>query len=468
MKKQGLLNFFTACQKNMYIFINAILYLVIIVMPFIVVDTSNRKYVDGKAIFLYMSASILIIMILLAGNNKIRKEHIIGFIFLLTLILAAAFSDYKQIAFFGNNERIEGALMYVVYIILFYAASNYLEINDKIIKLILSGGCIMAIYSVAQMFGIDPIQKMFFGQVVTPTVSVGLIGNYNFVSSYMCMFLFISVALYIYKRNIFYLGTSIIFFLGLLSSRTRGGWITFFIVSIIGLIFIIRRKNYLLRALILFTAFIASFLILNSVSGNMILDRASFSNIIKFSSNSNNIAKVAEENVDYNKLCSINNSNQLYNVRFFNDSDKSDSKSDVQLIGSVSSRSNIYKMSIKAFLDRPLLGEGPDTLGLRLKNDYSKEYYKHMSLYNEAVDKAHNEYLEYAVSGGIFTLVSYLALVCFAIYKLYKRRKNNEYLIIMFGVLAYLIQAFVNISVVMVAPLFWILLGYAFKRCARE
>lgn len=453
MKKQNIYHFFSACQKNMHIFINIILYLVIIVMPFIVADTDNRKYVDGKAIFLYVAASLLIVMILFAGNNKFRKEHVIALIFVLSLVIAACFSHYKQVAFFGNNERIEGALMYLVYIVLFYAASKYLELNEMIIKLILSAGCIMAIYAVVQMFGIDPIQKMFFGQIVTPTVSVSLIGNYNFVSTYMCMFIFISVALYIYKKDIFYLGTSIILFLGLLASRTRGGWITFIIVSVIGLIFILKKKDCLIRAGFVFVMFFVSFIILNKVSGNMILDRADINNIVKFSKS--NI-------IENDKLCSITNSNNIYNVRLLNDN----KDSNLQLVGSASSRTNIYKMAFKAFLDRPLLGEGPDTLGLRLKNDYSKEYYKHMSLYNEAVDKAHNEYLEYAVSGGIFTLISYLALVTFALYKLYNRRKNNDYVIIMLGIIAYLVQAFVNISVIMVAPLFWILLGYAYNRCA--
>ena len=51
-----------------------------------------------------------------------------------------------------------------------------------------------------------------------------------------------------------------------------------------------------------------------------------------------------------------------------------------------------------------------------------------------------------------------------ALYKLYYKRKNEDFVIIMLGILAYLIQAFANISVIMVAPLFWILLGYAFKK----
>ena len=450
MNRNKLYNFFVNFKQNISVFINVILCLIIVVMPFIVVDTNNRKYVDGKAIFLYIAALFLIILILISGDIKLRKEHIISLIFLFTLIVAASFSHYKEVAFLGNNERIEGALMYVVYIILFYSASKYLNIDNVIIKLILSSGCIMAIYSVLQMFGIDPVEKMYFGEVVTKTVSVGLIGNYNFVSTYMCMFLFISIPLYIYKNDIFYLITSIILFLGLLASRTRGGWVTFVIVSIIGLLFILKKKNCLKRAGFLFVMLLTSFLILNKISGNMILDRANISNIVKFTKN----------NITYtNKLCYVSINNNLNNVRTLNTNNRS-----IELVGSASSRTNIYKMAFKAFLDKPLLGEGPDTFGLRLKNDYSKEYYKHMSIYNEAVDKAHNEYLEYAVSGGIFTLISYLALVLFALYKLYYKRKNEDFVIIMLGILSYLIQAFANISVIMVAPLFWILLGYAFKK----
>ena len=76
----------------------------------------------------------------------------------------------------------------------------------------------------------------------------------------------------------------------------------------------------------------------------------------------------------------------------------------------------------------------------------------------------YNEYLEYATSCGIFTLISYLTLVIMIGVKLIKRRKNEKYIIMLMPIIGYLVQAVTNISVPMVAPLFWILLGYAVQQ----
>ena len=51
MNRNKLYNFFVNFKQNISVFINVILCLIIVVMPFIVVDTNNRKYVDGKAKF---------------------------------------------------------------------------------------------------------------------------------------------------------------------------------------------------------------------------------------------------------------------------------------------------------------------------------------------------------------------------------------------------------------------------------
>ena len=52
--------------------------------------------------------------------------------------------------------------------------------------------------------------------------------------------------------------------------------------------------------------------------------------------------------------------------------------------------------------------------------------------------------------------------------KLIKRRKEEKYIIILMPIIGYLAQAVTNISVPMVAPLFWILLGYAVQEIYLE
>ena len=48
-------------------------------------------------------------------------------------------------------------------------------------------------------------------------------------------------------------------------------------------------------------------------------------------------------------------------------------------------------------------------------------------------------------------------------YKLIKNINNNLFKVLLLTLLGYLVQSFFNISVIMVAPIFWIFLGFCVK-----
>ena len=88
-------------------------------------------------------------------------------------------------------------------------------------------------------------------------------------------------------------------------------------------------------------------------------------------------------------------------------------------------------------------------------------YYK---VKKQTVDRAHNEYLHIAAVTGIPALICYLLMLfLITINNIKFIFKDKIQTALLFGVLGYLIQAFFNISVVSVAPIFWILLGLLAK-----
>ena len=109
--------------------------------------------------------------------------------------------------------------------------------------------------------------------------------------------------------------------------------------------------------------------------------------------------------------------------------------------------SNVFKLIKK----RPLLGYGPDNLGL---------VYEKSADDNKIADKAHNIYLHIWVSSGIFALIGY---VLWVIYTIYLGIKNDNPLVVclIFGVIAYSIQGLFNINVLEVTPYFYLILGFA-------
>ena len=414
-------------------FLNWIIYSMVIVMPFIISFSGDRRYVDGKARFLYLGTVIALLVVILTTKVKLRREHIIGLIFLSSIGLATIFSTSSNV-YWGNVERREGFLMYIVYILLFIFSTNFMKINTKIIDIFLVSASVMSFYSVMQMFGVDPIQVHFFGSVVTTSSSIGTIGNYNFLSTYMILFLMLSVGLYIYKDDYKYLSFSTLIFFGLLASRTRGGWLTVGFVTIVLLVYFLvkKKKEYAKRLGYIFLGFFVALVVLNTTSGNQILERASIS-IFSFGASSNQTET-----------------------------------SNVKLEGSFASRANIARIAFKAFVAKPLIGEGPDTLADRINSDFNSDLQDHIKRFNESIDKAHNEFLEYAACDGIFTIGSYILLLVLIFRGLIKGKKDDESKVLMIVVASYLIQSVFNISVIMVAPIFWILLGYCVQKIYKD
>ncbi len=401
--------------------INYILLSLIIIMPFIII-ISTSPLLDGKYYYLLFSGIVLLILSFKINRTKLSSIDIMAILFIISIFISSVFSPDKYTAFFGSFSRGEGFFSILVYIIVFFCASRYLDITEKSLNIILISSCVMAIHGILQFYGIDFVKMIvpLYGNEASD--AVGTIGNRNFFSNYICIFLFLSMGLYIFKNKIRYLIYSLILFTALMCSLTRSGWLAFVVFSILGLAFIIRRKDCLKRAGIVLLSFLLIFIVLNVTTDNSIINRS--------------------------------NKNQIV-------SDNG------ELTGSAGGRAEILRISFDAFLDKPFLGYGPDTLKYRLSEEYTDEFTSYFIEHGAFIDKAHNEFLEYAVSCGIFTLVCYLILLILIIVRLWKNKKDDINKILLITIIAYLVQSFFNISMIAVAPTFWILLGFSY-RCVNK
>lgn len=399
--------------------INIILYMTIIVMPLIVTKKIEPKFLMTKLAFLYIACTLAFIVFIWNRKYDFKKEHIFAILFILSILISVIFSPFKKTALWGSFYRYEGFVSILIYVVFFIISSQYFKVNKKSINLLLIVGSIMGIYGVLQVLGIDPIQDWMFDGNITK-VAYGTIGNRNFFSSYLILFLTLSTALYIFKGEKKYLIYTILIYLGEVCTLTRSGWIAYFICLVLLSFFAFKNKKIKRILILLIVLAIATiginFISQNQVSGRIEHSKTEFSNEVESSRNSS-----TRERIDILRVC------------------------------------------LNVFKDSPFLGTGPDTLDERLSKDYENYVNEHVKLYGATIDKAHNEYLEYAVSCGIFTLIFYLILIFCILKGILKNIKDDKFKIILSVILSYLIQATLNISVIAVAPLFWILLGYAVK-----
>ena len=112
----------------------------------------------------------------------------------------------------------------------------------------------------------------------------------------------------------------------------------------------------------------------------------------------------------------------------------------------------IWKESLNKAKDNILFGVGVDNFYYA----FSPRLIDPTSKY--AVDKAHNDYLQKLVCEGIFSLIFYLAFLITIIVRNYNEQ-DVFYQSVFWGFVAYAIEIFFSISVIRVAPIFWIIIG---------
>lgn len=107
-----------------------------------------------------------------------------------------------------------------------------------------------------------------------------------------------------------------------------------------------------------------------------------------------------------------------------------------------------------SFLDK-LIGNGPDTYYI-----ITMDNFKH--LMKDAgygiFDSAHNEYLECLVTIGVLGTIAYIGMLATSLRQMLKNRKNIYAVACGFAILAYAVQAVVNIAIPITTPIFMILL----------
>jgi putative inorganic carbon (HCO3(-)) transporter len=396
-----------------------LLFYLIINILFVFINSILDTYyiIDLNVIGLsYLYACILnliVCLILLIYRRFIKRTYKLDITDLLLIILitlgciSTVYAIVPEISLHGFIVRKEGLYAVVYYYSLFFI-SRFIP-NDKkkiIIYLIFAIGIFEVFYASLQKSGVSFVSYTKDHGYVW---AYGTFLNPNFFSSFMMICVGYALGLFLTTKDKYYkvlMGLlSVIFSYGLYLGNSMSCYLSFILVVIYAFIYAIKNK----RKLSLFILFIIVIII------GLILSRYKMTYVIK----------------DFNMFGS--------QIKEISNGNKDESFG--------TNRLGIWKETINVVPKYIWHGAGIDNYYF-IYGDYP------MVINNKAVDKAHNEYLQVLVTEGIFALITYLLLIGIV---LIKGLKKEIYL--MLPTLGYAIQAFFNISVIAVAPFFFISLG---------
>lgn len=352
---------------------------------------------------------ILIISFIARKKMKLQWLDFLLIIYILLCIISTIFAYDRNMAVFGAINRYEGLLSITYYITIIIIASFIdKEKINSIINIIIGIGIFET--------GMGFIQLYKGNQYIS-----GFISNANFYATYINICLWCSIYFIFHNKSKLYYLLFILFIVALILSNTLSCILSSLIG--IGLLLLINiKEKKLSKSFLVIGIFISIVALLSYLNVNKIGTK-----IMSFGKDTVQITK--------------GNINEKMGT----------------------GRIYIWKKTIP-FIPKYLIH------GIGIDNYYYLDdgspiyypiFYKNTKVVREKFiyDKAHNDYLQILITEGIFALIVYLSIIGILLFQSYKYDKY--YFLIIF---TYLIQIFFSISVIEVAPIFYILLGLSYKR----
>jgi O-antigen ligase len=411
------------------------IYIFLVVFPFLVIPIDKYVTLVKMGLLAYLCLSIWIFLFLKTYKQKefpTKKKLYLPELFLLLYAiwaaLSAILSDHPNISLFGTIMRHEGILALYSYFTIFFIAFRFapLEKYKYMQTWFVSMSMVAGLYGVLQKF---PISFLPFiddsGRIES------FFGNANFYGSYLVIMLLLAVILTLTtndrrKTVLFFIAANFLF-LNMLYTGTRSALVGIFMGLVFFSLFIwVKFPNLRKRYAGLLFTFVILFGAVNMLEGNTYLQRL-------FS-----ILESAGQAIQNNEESGL----------------------------AGSGRWKLWAIALPLVAENPVFGSGPDTL--RYVYDQNA-FCQYVHISNCVVDKAHNEYLQIAITMGIPALIFYLLFLSVIFWGIWKSiwKSTGEKQLFLAGFLAlliaYVVQAFFNISVVPVAPFFWFMLGIAYR-----
>lgn len=415
-------------------------------------------------------------------------------VFLLAAIVSTLSSDYLYESFWGNEGRFTGLFLLSLYVISYFLVSRFWIYESYYVDALLIVGMFVCIFGITDYFQMDIFHFKAPMLDEQKAIFTSTIGNINTYTAYVGIIAAISTVLFATiedKKKVFlYYFCMVISFFAIIMGVSDNAYISLAALFSFLPLYLFSNKKGIRKYLLILATFFSviqviswiNFFFKDTVLGidsvfNMIADShvllylviglwsmIILLNIIdhirkpRYQKKYGNLFRYIWLALIFAVVlfliyavydCSILGNTECYgkigSYFVFNDDWGTH-------------RGYIWRNAIEEFsgfsLWKKLIGYGPETFGILLINKTAG------NPYNQIFDSAHNEYLQFLLTTGIVGLISYVIFILTCIKKCFSNGKKNPFIIaVAFGIICYSAQAFVNLSLPIVTPVFWLLLG---------
>lgn len=424
---------------------------------------------------------------------KLSAPDICFLLFFVFALISTLTSDHKLDSLTGNSGRNNGLILLLIYLLVYFTLSRFYYYKEYVIIAYIVVSSFVALLSVLHFFYIDPFGLLdgYGADIVEDFAST--IGNKNTIASFMCLFLPVSIALFVISTKRYLKITSgfgIFFaYTGLLTANSNSAFIGLVAVLCVMLIIFTRKFEYL-RAyfLALFIMFSSAKIfrlfslmlhdnskVFESIQQHLVYGKYAYIPIILclaiylimtlFKKKIECHYKTKPLKIIFISLTALLFSALLFAFIYFSNFDlKTDLGSFEKLLrfneewGTHRGYMWIYGIKEYGSFDivHKLLGSGPDTF-YHVFEPYFQGLYK---FGDTSTDCIHNEYLNYLVTQGILGLLSYVSLlVTVTVRSIKNSRKNPIIFLFIFSVICYAAQSVVNLYQPITTPIFFIFIS---------
>lgn len=403
--------------------------LVFFLTPLILWPYTSELFEFNKVVFIY-TMTVLIVAAWLSRcileRKFIFRRTILDIpllIFIASQILSTIFSLDQRTSFLGYYSRFHGGLLSTLcYCLLYWAYVANMDRKKTLftIRCLLFSAAIVSAYGILEHFGID---KNIWVQDVQNRV-FSTLGQPNWLAAYLTAIIPITWAFALNSKLktknfwVFFFLSSI-FFLTLLYTKSRSGLAGFIVAYMIfwsGAFWIYRRF-----ALKSFLAISSSLLVVSLTVGFP----------FKFPINQKGLPSEAR---------------------------RAELGPALETGGTESGtiRKIVWKGAVEIWKHYPIVGSGVETFAFAYPRFRPQEH-NLVSEWDFIYNKAHNEYLNFLTTTGVFGTLSYLTVILFSLLQISK--KNPDQLALLAGYASILVTNFFGFSVVPVALLFFLFPG---------